>query len=145
MKKPFVILAFFFLWIFSCKTKEDIEPTTQTNLVGKWTATGRMQSQNEDNTWGNWYVLQTFAAVPVSIWEFTSDGRFLRDGNPGASCCFAGDRYTTKGNELIFSEFENNCANLRCVPCNDWDFSFTDNDTLVLRQCTSKYEFKRVK
>ena len=144
MKKSFVILAFFFLWIFSCKTKEDIEPNP-TGLVGKWVDTGRMQSQNADGTWSYWYVLETFAAVPVSIWEFTSDGRFLRDGKAGAECCFAGNKYAVSGNEITFSELAQPCMGIFCINCKNWSYELTDSNTLILNECYVKKEYHRMK
>ena len=144
MKKFFVIFAFFFIWIFSCNTKEDIEPT-QTTLVGKWTATGRMQSQNADGTWSDWYVLETFAAVPVSIWEFTSDGRFLRDGKAGAECCFAGNKYSVSGNEISFTDLAKPCMGIFCINCKNWSYKLPDADTLILDECYVKKEYYRVK
>jgi hypothetical protein len=127
----------------SCKTKKDIEPKTA--LVGKWVATGEMQSQNADGTWSDWYELEILTAVPVSIWEFTSDGRFLRDGKAGASCCFAGDKYKTEGNELIFSELASPCINGFCLICKNWSFNLGDKDTLTLTQCTIRNKYSRVK
>lgn len=144
MKKPFVILAFFFLWIFSCKTKEDIE-LNPTGLVGKWVDSGRVQSQNADGTWSYWYVLETFAAVPVSIWEFTSDGRFLKDGKDGGTCCSAGNKYVVAGQYITFGAFAPPCANVLCKSCVDWTFNLSDKDTLVLEECSNRKEFYRMK
>lgn len=131
-----------FLIFLSCKTKEDIAPD---GLVGKWVATGLTQSMNQDSTWSAWRVNPTFAAVTPSIWEFTNNGKFLRDGKPAAECCFAGNRYAVSGNKITFTEIEGDCANFRCITCYDWDFTKESDDTLVLRQCTTRNQFVRVK
>ncbi len=144
MKKHFLIIPFLFLILLSCKSKEEITPN---GLVGKWVATGLTQSMNQDSTWSAWRVNPTFAAVTPSIWEFTNKGKFFRDGKPAAECCFAGNRYAVAGNKITFTEIETNCANVLCYHCgiNYWEFSKSDNDTLILQQCTIRNQFVRVK
>ncbi len=132
-----------FLFFISCKSKEEIAPN---NLAGKWIATGLTQSMNQDSTWSAWHVNPTFASVTPSIWEFTSSGDFLIDGKPAATCCFAGNKYSlTGGNKITFTELEGNCADVRCITCYDWDFAKEGNDTLLLRQCTTRSQFVSVK
>lgn len=142
MKKYSVILAFLFLWVFSCKTKENIDPNP-TGLVGKWVDSGRLQSQNTDGTWSYWYTLLTFAAVPVSVWEFTKDGKFLIDGKDGGACCFAGNKYVVSGQDITFGTFAPPCANVLCKSCTNWTFKLSHKDTLVLEQCSIRKEFYR--
>lgn len=144
MKKHFLITTFLFLILLSCKTKEEINPNS---LVNKWVATGQMQSKKADGTWSDWYVLQTFASVTPSIWEFTNDRKFLRDGKPAAECCFAGNRYAVSGNKITFTETATNCANVLCYNCgtNYWEFSKPTDDTLILQQCITRNQFVRVK
>jgi hypothetical protein len=142
MKKTLLLTIFCFFSLIGCKSKETIDPT---GLVGKWVATGQIQSKNADGTWSDWYVLQTFAAEPVSIWEFTSDGRFLRDGKDGGTCCFAGNKYTIMGNKITFTELPPPCPNVFCVTCTNWSFEFSNKDTLVLEECSSRKEFYRMK
>ena len=144
MMKSLYRCIFLLLILASCNIKEDIE-LTQTSLVGKWTATGRIQSRNADGTWSDWYVLQTFAAEPVSIWEFTSDGRFLRDGKAGGGCCLGGNKYKIEGNELIFSDFPKQFCVAYCINCRNWSYELTDSNTLILNDCHTKKEYHRTK
>lgn len=140
MKKHFLIIPFLLLILLSCKSKEEINPNS---LVGKWVATGQMQSKNADGTWSDWYVLQTFAAITPSVWEFTKGGDFLRDGKAGGECCFAGNKYQLDDNLITFSD---HCPLVDCAfICSPWKIEYLKNDTLVLEQCTTRNQFVRVK
>ncbi|MEA5404030.1 hypothetical protein VB776_13960 [Arcicella sp. DC2W] len=135
------LISFFVL--LSCKSKEEIAPN---GLVGKWVATGFTQSMSQDSTWSTWRVNPTFAAAKPSIWEFTNNGKFLRDGKPAAECCFAGNRYAVSGNKITFTEYPD-CSNVYCYYCgiNYWEFSKPTNDTLIIQQCFTRNQFVRVK
>ncbi len=128
--------------LVACKSKEEIDPNS---LVNKWVATGQIQSKNADGTWSDWYELEILTAVPVSIWEFTSDGRFLRDGKDGGTCCFAGNKYSVMGNKITFTELPPPCPNVFCVACTDWSFNLSNKDTLTITQCTIRNKYSRVK
>ncbi|MEA5257073.1 hypothetical protein VB264_04695 [Arcicella aquatica] len=138
MKKILVLMILCFFSLISCKSDIATEPKS---IVGKWIATGQMQTKNTDGGWSDWYVPQTLVAVPVSIWEFTSDGRFLRDGKAGGTCCFAGNKYLVSGNKISFTELASPCAAVFCMNCNNWSFEFTNKDTLVLKECFSRSKF----
>jgi hypothetical protein len=138
-KSPLFILIF--LMLFSCKSSE-IDPTS---IVGKWAFTGITQSQNADGTWTPWHVNQIFcirACYPDS-YEFTSDGRYLTDGKPGASCCYAGNKYSLYRNMITFSELLN-CPTVKCVKCDFWVIDKVDADTLILNQCYFKNKYVRI-
>lgn len=142
MKIFFLSLISFFV-LLSCKSKEEIAPN---GLEGKWVATGLTQSMNQDSTWSAWRVNPTLANVTPSVWEFTNNGKFLRDGKPAAECCFAGNRYDVTGNKITFTEGPD-CSNVYCYNCgnNYWEFSKSTDDTLIIQQCFTRNQFVRVK
>jgi hypothetical protein len=136
--KAIAILASILL--IACTSKEDIMPT---NIVGKWTPTYLTQTKNADGNFGEWHRINTFVALPV--YEFTNDGRFLTDGKPGASCCFAGNKFSISGNKIAFTEVMA-CPNALCVACSaGWTINEIKGDTLVLEECNARNKYIKQK
>lgn len=125
----------------ACTSKESIEPST-TSIIGKWSPTYITQNKNSDGTWESFHKINTFVALPV--YEFTSDGRFLKDGKSGASCCSAGDKYLVENNKITFSQTLA-CASI-CLPCDNWAVTEIKGDTLILEECARvRNKFVRIK
>jgi hypothetical protein len=122
-----IITLFLFLLLIAC-TSKDIAPT---EIVGKWAPTYMLQSKNADGTWGDWTIFYTLVALPVI--EFTSDGRYLTDGKPGANCCDAGNNYHVANSEIIFSNFLI-CPIVKCGKPENWIITEIKEDTLILEK-----------
>ncbi len=131
------------LLLIACTSKEDIAPTT---IVGKWAPTYITQTKQADGTFDAWHTIYTLVALPV--YEFTSDGRFLKDGKSGADACnIAGNKYhlSTSGKEILFSEFLDSKTVPACIACNGWKFEFIKGDTLILDECYSRNKYIKTK
>ena len=129
MKSITLIMLAITLFI-ACTSKQSITPTS-TDIVGKWSPTYITQNKNADGKWDAFYKINTLVALPV--YEFTSDGKFLKDGRSGASCCSSGDKYVIDNNKITFSQTLA-CATV-CPPCDNWAVIEIKNDTLVLEEC----------
>jgi hypothetical protein len=126
------------LLLIACTSKEDIAPTT---IVGKWAPTYITQTKNADGTFDAWHTINTLVALPV--YEFTSDGRFLRDGQPGGACCSSGNKYSLSGNKIIFDE-RPICPTVKCALC-DWTIIEIKSDTLILEECNVRNKYLKIK
>lgn len=127
------------LFLIACTSKEDIAPAS---VVGKWAPTYITQTRQADGTFDAWHRINTFAPLPV--YEFTSDGRFLKDGKSGASCCLSGSGYNISGNSITFTETLN-CPNVDCKPCLNWKVDTIKGDTLILDECFTRNKYTRLK
>jgi hypothetical protein len=129
------------LLLISCTSKDSITPTT--GIVGKWSPTYITQTKNSDGTWEPFHKINTFVALPV--YEFTSDGRFLRDGKDGADCCTSGSKYTIVDNKITFTERQI-CPTVKCISCDNWAIIEIKNDTLILEECARvRNKFVRIR
>ncbi|MCU0470092.1 MAG: hypothetical protein MUF58_15975 [Arcicella sp.] len=141
-----LIILFTSIFLLACTAKEDqlvSAESTSVSIIGKWSPTYLTQARNADGTWGAWQRINTFVALPV--YEFTSDGRFLTDGKPGANCCFAGNKYAVAGNTVSFSEVLI-CPNALCLACpSGWTIIDIKSDTLVLEECSTRNKYLKVK
>ena len=117
-------------------TSKDINPK---EIVGKWAPNYMLQTKNADGSWGDWVTINTLIALPVI--EFTSDGRYLTDGKPGANCCYAGNKYSISGNIIDFTERFDDCSNFDCIPYAGWIiYSLKDNKLILeINNTRSKY------
>ncbi|MES2516585.1 MAG: hypothetical protein V4585_00675 [Bacteroidota bacterium] len=136
------ITLFISLLLIACTSKEDQLVPNDVNIIGKWAPTYQTQTRNADGTWGEWHQINTFVALPV--YEFTSDGRFLTDGKPGANCCFAGNKYSVSGSKISFTEIMS-CPTVYCVACADWTISEMKSDSLILEQCSARNKYIKTK
>ena len=140
MKKISLIILTVIVFI-ACTTKKSITPVS-TDIVGKWQPTYFTQSRLANGTYEPWQKIATLVALPV--YEFTNDGRFLKDGRSGASCCSSGDKYVIENNKITFSQ-QMSCAVI-CLPCDDWAVIEIKSDTLILEECARvRNKFVRVK
>jgi hypothetical protein len=129
------------LLLMACTSKDSITPTT--GIVGKWSPTYTTQTKNADGNWEPFYIINTLVALPV--YEFTSDGRFLRDGKDGADCCTSGNKYTIANNIITFTERQI-CPTVKCILCENWAVIEIKNDTLILEECARvRNKFVRIK
>lgn len=122
----------------ACTSKQSITPTS-TDIVGKWSPTYITQTKNANGTYEPFHKINTFVALP--IYEFTSDGRFLRDGKDGADCCTSGSKYMVTESKITFTERQI-CRGLMCISCENWVIMEIKDDTLILEECVrvrSKY------
>jgi hypothetical protein len=127
----------------ACTTKEtDLTPISNP-IVGKWSPTYITQSRKADGTWEPFVRINTFVALPT--YEFTADGRFLRDGMDGADCCTSGSKYTILNDVITFTERQT-CPNVKCIACDNWAVIEIKNDTLILEECGRiRNKFVRIK
>lgn len=116
--------------MIACTSKDSITPLN-TEIVGKWSPTYITQTKNADGNWESFHKINTFVALPA--YEFTSDGRFLRDGKDGADCCTSGSKYTMVNDKITFSQMLP-CATV-CLSCENWAVIEIKNDTLILEEC----------
>ena len=130
MKKISLITLTVIVFI-ACTSKESITPVS-TDIIGKWSPTYFTQTKKTDGTWEAFYQITTFIALPV--YEFTSDGRFLRDGKDGADCCTSGSKFTVVDNKITFMDFLI-CPTVKCINCGNWAIIEIKNDTLILEEC----------
>jgi len=137
MKQLFVTLLLITV-IVACNSKY-ISPE---KLVGKWSPAYQIQKKNAEGNWSEWSAIDTYPALPDI--EFTIDGKFLVDGQPGAGCCSSGNKYTVSGNTIIFSEFAS-CPNFRCMPCYEWEVKELNAQTLVLESCNNRRKYAKAK
>lgn len=126
------------LLLTACTSKEDIAPTT---IVGKWSPTYITQTKQADGTFDAWHTINTFVALPV--YEFTSDGRFLRDGQPGGACCASGNKYSVSENKIIFDD-RPICPLVKCA-LYDWAIIEIKGDTLILEEYNARSKYVRIK
>lgn len=132
---------FIALFLIACTSKEDITPVT---IVGKWTPTYITQTRQADGTFDAWHQINTFVALPV--YEFTSDGRFLKDGKPGADACnIAGNKYSVSGSTILFTELLDSKSVPACKNCTGWKFEFAKGDTLILDECNVRNKYTKLK
>ncbi len=127
------------LLLIACTSKEDIAPTT---IVGKWVPAYMLQNKNADGTWGEWTTINTLIAIPVI--EFTSDGRYLTDGKPGANCCSTGNKYSVSGNTIDFTE-RLSCPNVDCIPYFAWTIYSLKDDMLILGTNNARTKYTKTK
>jgi hypothetical protein len=127
------------LLLIACTSKEDIAPNT---IVGKWVPAYILQTKNADGSWGEWTTINTFVALPVI--EFTSDGRYLTDGKPGANCCYAGNKYSISGNTINFTE-QLSCPNVSCISNSGWIIYSLKDDTLILEINNTRSKYTKTK
>jgi hypothetical protein len=129
MKPTTLIIS---LLLMACTSKNSITPTT--GIIGKWSPTYITQTKNSDGTWEPFHKINTFVALPV--YEFTADGRFLRDGKDGATVCFSGSKYKVSAdNKITFTERHPSEILVDCLPCENWAIIEIKNDTLILEEC----------
>ena len=140
--KKLLLHMLFFSALISCKS-DDINPS---DLIGKWGFTGLVQSKNTDGTWSQWREYPFFC-----IWagydfkyEFTSDGNFLRDGQPGADCCDTGNKFRVVNNEINFSDFLP-CPTVRCAKPQNWIIVQIKEDTLILEKYFIRNKYIKIK
>jgi hypothetical protein len=132
---------FLSILLIACTSKDSIIPTT--DIVGKWSPTYITQTKNAAGNWEPFYTINTSVALPV--YEFTSDGRFLRDGKDGADCCTSGSKYTIVNDKITFTERQI-CPTVKCILCENWAIIEIKNDTLILEECARvRNKFVRVK
>lgn len=125
--------------MIACTSKQDISPV---EIVGKWAPTYMVQNKNTDGSWSNWTTINTLVALPVI--EFTSDGRYLTDGKPGATCCYAGNRYSISGNTIDFTE-RLGCPNVDCIPYAGWIIYSLKDNTLILEMNNTRSKYTKTK
>ena len=139
--KTITLITLVITLFIACTSKESITPIS-TDIIGKWSPTYITQSKNADGTYEPFHKINTFVALPV--YEFTSDGKFLKDGRSGASCCSSGDKYVIENNKITFSQ-QMSCATI-CPPCDNWAVIEIKNDTLVLEECARvRNKFVKIK
>ena len=125
----------------TCTSKESMTPAS-IDIVGKWKPTYLMQSRLANGTYEPWQTINTLVALPV--YEFTSDGKFLKDGKSGASCCSSGNKFSMINSKITFTELLP-CATA-CPVCDNWTIIEIKNDTLVLEECARvRNKFVRTK
>jgi hypothetical protein len=141
MKKS-ILFTLLFATLIACKSN-DINPS---NIIGKWGFTGLAQSKNTDGTWTAWQINETFCIWGGNdfAYEFTSDSKFLRNGQPGADCCNSGNRYRVINNEIIFSDFLV-CPTVKCGKPQNWVVIEIKDDTLVLEKYSVRYKYIKIK
>ena len=137
MKKLLFLLTFL-VTLVAC-TSSDITPT---EIVGKWAPSYMIQTKNTDGTWGDWTTINTLIALPVI--EFTSNGRFLTDGKPGANCCYAGNKFSISGNVINFTE-QLSCPTVSCATNSGWIIYSLKNDTLVIEMYNTRNKYVKNK
>jgi hypothetical protein len=120
-------------------TSKDITPTT---IVGKWNPTYITQTKQSDGNFEPWHTINTLVALPV--YEFTNDGRFLRDGNSGATCCNSGNNYYILKNEIIFSDLLS-CPTVKCAGLPKWTIIEIKDDTLILEEFNTRNKYVKIK
>lgn len=139
MKKTLLLTIFCFFSLIACKS-EDVGPKT---LVGEWSPTDRYQSRNKDGTWGKWYDLIGFTAMPGC--KFTNDNRFYLTGSSYYNdCCINGVKYKAIDNKISFLNVASACKSPTCVP-EGYIFETNRKDTLVLEENSLRREFYRTK
>lgn len=126
------------LLLIACSSKEDIAPA---KIVGKWAPTYITQTKQADGTLGAWYTINTLVALPV--YEFRSDGQFLRDGQPGGTCCASGNKYSVSENKIIFDE-RPVCPTVKCA-LYDWTIIEIKKDTLILEEYNTRSKYVKIK
>ncbi len=124
--------------LMACSSK-DVTPTT---IVSKWSPTYITQNKQADGTFDAWHRINTLVALPV--YEFTSDGLFLRDGKPGADCCSAGNKYGITDGKILFTE-RLICPTVLCLPCGNWTIDKLEGDTLILNECYARNKYVKTK
>lgn len=124
--------------LIACKSN-DINPS---DIIGKWGFTGITQYQNADGSWSRWQVNEI-----LCIWggndfayEFTSDSKFLRNGQSGADCCNSGNKYRVANNEIIFSDFLA-CPTVKCGKPQNWIITEIKEDTLIFEKYSIRYKY----
>ena len=125
----------------ACTSKESITPIS-TNIIGKWSPTYFTQSKKADGTWEAFYQITTLVALPV--YEFTSDGKFLKDGRSGASCCYSGSNYSISDSNILFTGLLV-CPGVKCPSCAGWKIQEIKGDTLILEECSARNKYVRIK
>jgi len=135
MKFITLIIAIF---LIACTSKEDIAPQS---ILGKWAPTYITQSRQADGSFDAWHTINTFIALPVL--EFTSDGRFLRDGQPGGACCSSGNKYNVSGDKILFDE-RPVCPTIKCALF-DWTIIEIKGDTLILEEFNTRNKYVKTK
>ena len=126
------------LLLISC-TSKDITPT---EIIGKWTPTYITQTKRADGTFDAWHTINALVALP--IYEFTNNGRFLRDSLHGATCCNSGNIYRLLKNKIIFSDLLN-CPNVSCGGYPSWTIIEIKGDTLILEEYNTRNKYVKIK
>jgi hypothetical protein len=122
----------------ACTSKEDIAPAT---IVGKWAPTYITQTKQADGTFDAWHTINTFVALPV--YEFTSDGRFLRDGQPGGQCCLSGNKYNVAGSKITFDDLPI-CPTIKCA-LYGWTIIDVTSESLILEENNTRSKYIKTK
>ncbi len=138
--KKLPLFTLLFIALIACKSN-DINPS---DIIGKWDFTGLTQSQNADGSWTPWRVNPTLLKTTQSIYEFTNDGNFSRNGQPGADCCNAGNKFRIANNEIIFSDFLI-CPAVKCSKPQNWIINEIKGDTLILEMYSIRNKYVRIK
>lgn len=140
--KIVIFLSLVFGVLLSCNKGIEIQPQF---LIGKWKPSYHVFNESTKQ----WEALKVYMLLPDI--EFTSDGKFLINGRPGAEgdCCGSiGNKFSISGNTIVFSEFNPPCPNALCLStdCKDWIIKRLASDTLELRQCPNAiYRYTREK
>ena len=146
--KRIALMAFTVVSLMACSSskngKDDPTPARVANsaIVGKWSPTYITTSKG-DNT--NWHTIQTFVALPTI--EFRADGKFLKDGQPGADCCgLTGNSYAVTATKITFSD-KKTCPEVACLAiyCEGWQFEKATGDTLIFEDCFSRMKYVPLK
>ena len=129
----------------------EVAPTF--DIVGRWSPTYITQRNMGNNTWEAWHTIKTLVALP--IYEFTSDGRFLKDKKEEPGCCMTYDnRYSVSGNKISFIHSGEpvtmplDCSLVLCFSCptKGWTIQDIKGDTLILDECGNvRNKFVRIK
>lgn len=124
--------------LIACTSREDIAPQS---ILGKWAPTYITQTRQADGTFDAWHTINTFMALPVL--EFTSGGKFLRDGQPGGACCSSGNKYSVSGDKILFDE-RPVCPTVKCALF-DWTIIEIKGDTLILEEFITRNKYVKTK
>lgn len=135
--KTISILFFTILFVISCKTS-DINPS---DIIGKWKPAYITQNKQADGTFDAWHTINTLVALPM--YEFTNDGQFLKNGQPGADCCSSGNNYRVINNEIIFFDLLN-CPTVSCGGYPKWIIIEIKGDTLILEKYNIRNKFVKI-
>ena len=138
--KTIASIALIILFTMSCKSTQSLDP--QTGIVGKWSPTYITQTRLANGTFEPWQRINTLVALPV--YEFTSDGKFLKDGRSGASCCYSGSNYSISDSNILFTGLLV-CPGVKCPSCAGWKIQEIKGDTLILEECSARNKYVRIK
>ena len=81
--------------------------------------------------------------MALPVYEFTSNGNFLRDGQPSGACCASGNKYSVSENKIIFDD-RPICPLVKCA-LYDWAIIEIKGDTLILEEYNARSKYVRIK